>query len=70
MQYNHHPDPAIAFCIEVDILEGLYYDMRHGLPVTEDVPARAARALQFRVGGDAYAIAAKQALRDLIAAGR
>ena len=66
MRYDHHPDPAIAFEIEVDIIEGMYADWRAGLLPHEDVGYRAAKAMQFRVGGDAGAVAAKQRLRDLI----
>ena len=68
MKYEHHPDPATAYCIEVDILEGLFFDMRHGMAQKEDVSYRAARAMQFKVGGDERAIAAKNRLRELIAA--
>lgn len=65
MTYDHHPDPAIAFCIEADILEGMEFDARHGIIERDVFLARLDRALQFKVGGDAYAIQAKDRLRQL-----
>lgn len=65
MRYDHHPEPAIAYCIEVDCIEGLIYDVRHGMASVDDVRKRVERALDFRVGGDASAIAAKDKLRTM-----
>ena len=67
MQYDHHPDPAIAFCIEVDALEGMAYDVMAGLCSYESFIERCRRASEFRVGGDPHAVAAKDRLRALIA---
>lgn len=67
MQYDHHPDPAIAFCVEVERLEGAAYDVKVGLTRREAVLADIERALQFRVGGDPQAVEAKAALRRLAA---
>lgn len=64
-RFGHHPDPAIDFCVEVECLEGLAYDITVGLQGREPVARRVNRAMQFRVGGDLHAIAAKEALREL-----
>lgn len=66
MRFGHHPEPAIDFCCEVDAIEGMLADWKAGLTSHEDVGARMARAMQFRVGGDAHAVAAKDRLRSLI----
>ena len=62
-QFGHHPDPAIDFCIEVEALEGMAYDRSVGLPAPQ-FAERVERALQFRVGGDEGAVAAKNLLRS------
>lgn len=67
MRYDHHPDPAIAFCVEVEEIEGEAYNARVGLTDREAVGMRAQRAMQFRVGGDLHAIRAKDRLREVIA---
>jgi len=63
MRYDHHPNPATAYCIEVDLIEGLIYDARNGMAKPDDVRARVSRALEFLVGGDECAVAAKDKLR-------
>ena len=65
MRYDHHPDPAIAYEIEVQIIEGLAYNASVGLDDPKVVQERIDRAMQFRVGGDQGAVAAKQRLRSL-----
>lgn len=63
-----HPDPAINFVLEVDAIEQEIVDRKAGLPATMDLAARIDRAMQFRVGGDCAAIAAKRDLRLIEAA--
>lgn len=63
-RFDHHPDPAIDFCIEVEELEGMAYDRSVGMPAP-DFESRVEKALDFRVGGDQWAVAAKAALRTL-----
>lgn len=63
-RFGHHPDPAIDYAIEVDVIEGLVEDCKAGLEKREAVEERIARAMQFRVGGTVLGISAKQALRD------
>jgi hypothetical protein len=67
MRYDHHPDPAIAFCIEVDEIEALHYDVRNKIAPEKmsERDRRILRAMSFRVGGDAHAVAAKDRLREI-----
>ena len=67
MRYNHHPDPAIAFCIEVEEIYAQFFDAGVGLADPIAVRDRWERAMQFRVGGDLGAIKAKNLLRSLYA---
>lgn len=64
-RFGHHPDPTTDFCIEVDVIEGKVYDVSVDFATYDDVAPRVSRAMEFRVGGDAHAIAAKAALRTL-----
>ncbi|WP_304617847.1 hypothetical protein [Paracoccus sp. (in: a-proteobacteria)] len=71
-RFNHHPDPAIDFCIEVETLESRLHQAELGLsklgtqPETvQAVYADICRAMDFIVGGDAGAVDAKAVLRDL-----
>ena len=70
-RFNHHPDPAIDFCEEVESLESIVENERLGLSGyghEEDrigLNDRIERALDFRVGGNENAIVAKAALRRL-----
>lgn len=64
--FGHHPDPAIDFCVEVESLESIVTDKELGLRADEPHPReRYERAMTFRVGGDAGAVAAKGLLRSL-----
>ena len=67
-RFGHHPDPAVDFCVEVDMIEGLVADVKAKTQEYEPVADIVFRAMQFTVGGDLRAIAAKQALRDAEAA--
>lgn len=64
-RFNHHPDPAIDFCVEVETLEGMVYDAQVGMTPAAPVFERIDRAMSFRVGGDLNAIAAKDTLRRI-----
>lgn len=62
-RFGHHPDPAVDFCVEVDEIEGLVYDARHGLTEYKPVEDRVFKAMRFCVGGDQNAVTAKERLR-------
>lgn len=71
-RFDHHPDPAIDFEIEVESLIARLFDAKGKIskPGTEpeavSVVAEAiARAMTFRVGGDPSCVLAKQRLRQL-----
>ena len=65
-RFGHHPDPAIDFCIEVEELETIYSDVKIEFrPRDASFNGRIARALNFTVGGDINAIAAKAKLRRI-----
>lgn len=68
-RFNHHPDPAIDFCIEVEVIEAEWLNIRHGFtngtPQQSEIVKRLAKAMQFCVGGDAQAVAAKDILRRI-----
>jgi hypothetical protein len=74
-RFGHHPEPAIDFCIEVEALEGHLFDARHGIGkpgheprrVDDDFRRRVSEAMDFIVGGDQIAIAAKATLRSISA---
>lgn len=61
-RFGHHPDPAIDFCEEVDIIEGLAYDVSVGLADKKTVEDRIFRASMFRVGGICAAVDARKRL--------
>lgn len=61
-RFGHHPDPAIDFCVEVEIIEGLAYDVKVGLAEKKAVEDRIFRASMFRVGGDGNAVEARKRL--------
>ena len=73
-RFGHHPDPAVDFCIEVEELEAIAESARIGLVGFghEDdratLDCRIERAMEFRVGGDGIAVAAKDRLRGLATA--
>lgn len=66
-RFNHHPDPAIDFCVEVESLLGEIENQRigfkNGTPAQHEIDKRIEHALDFKVGGDQGAILAKQQLR-------
>lgn len=64
-RFDHHPDPAIDFCVEVEVLSGLVYEAQFGMTPAAPVFERIDRAMSFRVGGDLNAISAKETLRQL-----
>lgn len=66
-RFNHHPHPAIDFCVEVEILEGMLYDLENNIgDVSLDkLSQRIYRATAFRVGGDLIAVSAKRILTRL-----
>ena len=67
-RFNHHPDPAIDFCIEVEELQAISIDIALGLASKferQSFGDRLFNAMSFRVGGDEGAIAAKAMLREL-----
>jgi hypothetical protein len=63
-RFGHHPDPAIDFCVEVEILQGQAYEAQVGMARAAPVVDRIDRAMSFRVGGDLNAISAKETLRQ------
>lgn len=66
-RFNHHPDPAIDFCVEVEEIQSIAYDRSIGFHNPDDagLADRIFRAMQFNVGGDANAVSAKAMLRDI-----
>lgn len=64
-RFDHHPDPAIDFCVEVETLSGLVYEAQVGMIPSQPVFERIDRAMSFRVGGDLGAISAKETLRQI-----
>lgn len=68
-RFGHHPDPAIDFCVEVECLENEIGNhlsgFLNGTPTMSELRERLARAMEFRVGGDEGAVAAKQVLRGV-----
>lgn len=64
-RFDHHSDPAIDFCVEVEVLTGLAYEAQVGMIPAGPVFERIDRAMSFRVGGDLHAISAKATLRQL-----
>lgn len=65
MKYDHHPDPAIGFCIEVEEIKAMAYNRRVGFDPEPMLDKRIERAMMFRVGGDLNAIDAKATLREI-----
>lgn len=64
-RFDHHPDPAIDFCIEVEELTAMAYNRRVGFDPEPDLERRVERAMDFRVGGDTNAVIAKEILRAI-----
>lgn len=66
MEFGHHPDAAVDFCLEVEAIENDLTDRAAGLqPQIADIEARIDRAMQFKVGGDTGAVVAKNSLRTI-----
>jgi hypothetical protein len=66
-EFDHHPDPAVDFCIEVEEIVAQHWNLTHGLhaPTAWQLGNRVRRAMDFRVGGDPSAVAAKDQLREI-----
>lgn len=66
-RFNHHPDPAIDFEVEVEELHSILFDMQHNLSPCEepDFRRRVREAMHFRVGGIPSCIEAKHLLRQI-----
>lgn len=68
-RFDHHPDPAIDFCVEVETLENEWLNTKigfmNGTPPLDALRRRVDKAMDFRVGGDLNAIAAKSLLRRI-----
>lgn len=64
-RFGHHPDPAIDFCVEVEEIQAMACNRRIGFDPEPALDGRVEKAMQFRVGGDLGAIAAKGMLRDV-----
>jgi len=66
-RFDHHPDPAIDFCVEVEELMSIATDRKIGVsnPSDGDLEPRVAKAMEFRVGGDVSAVYAKAELRAI-----
>ncbi len=60
MKFDHHPDPAIDFCVEVEELQGMAYNRSVGFDPEPDLDRRLEKALTFRVAAE------EAAIRDLI----
>lgn len=66
-RFDHHPDPATDFEIEVQDLEAEAYNHRVGFqPLPRDaLYRRIDHAMNFRVGGVPSCVEAKTQLREL-----
>lgn len=69
-RFDHHPDPAIDFCIEVEEIQSIAWDRDHKIANPDDpgLHRRIEAAMRFRVGGDEGAVKAKWLLRQIEAA--
>jgi hypothetical protein len=47
--FGHHPDRETDFCVEVDVIEGLYADYRAGLEKWQTVEDRISNAMDFPI---------------------
>ena len=65
MNFGHHPTPAIDFCIEVEEIQAMVQNRKVGFDAEPSLNGRIKRAMEFRVGGDEGAVAAKQLLRSV-----
>lgn len=64
-RFGHHPDPAIDFCVEVEEIQAMACNRKIGFDPEPTLDRRIDQAMQFRVGGDPIAVAAKGMLRDV-----
>lgn len=64
-RFGHHPNPVDDFCVEVDRLEGLAYDVSVGVADRDAVADQIARAMDFQVGAVEMAVSAKHRLRAI-----
>lgn len=66
-RFGFHPNPTIDFCVEVKSLVALAGELDHGTsPATKaEIVERITKAMEFCVGGDLWAIGAKDRLREL-----
>lgn len=64
-RFGWNEDPAVDFCVEVDVIEGEVEDIKAGLRPRKEVEDRMFKALMFRVGGDANAVSARRKLLQL-----
>lgn len=64
-RFDHHPEAASDFCVEVDAIEGMEADVNAGLSSRIQLIARIDDAMMFRVGGDPLAVQAKNQLRKI-----
>jgi hypothetical protein len=70
MTFDHHPDPAIDFCVEVEEIEAMACNRRIGFDPEPELDRRIERAMMFTVGGDAGAVQAMQSLQKIASAVR
>lgn len=64
-RFDHHPDPAIDFEVEVEELIAMAINRRTGFDPEPELDARVERAMGFRVGGVPSCVAAKAELRKI-----
>jgi len=64
-RFDHHPDPAIDYLIEVDAIAGLVEDVRAGIQERRPVEDRIFKASMFRVGADVRCVEARRKLLEL-----
>lgn len=68
-KFGHHPEPATDFCVEVEAIEGEWFNVQvgfeNGTPSKDELMKRVDAAMAFRVGGDLNAIKAKALLREI-----
>ena len=66
-RFGHHPDPVTDFCVEVQHLMWLNHDVKVGRlgADPDELYDRVSNALDFNVGGDKNAAAAKAVLRRI-----
>lgn len=64
-RFDHHPDPAIDFEVEVEELIAMAINRRTGFDPEPDLDRRVERAMSFRVGGVPTCVSAKAELRKI-----